>query len=110
VCFDKVVGKLESDNCNHAFTAEKSLGSLQYPSTLLLDVVPHLEIKYREIIDSCIHNLCIKAQISETLGKLEILDRMQYACIAMRHPVVLLDPGPTQRIMCLISEIPANLA
>ena len=107
VCFDKVVGKLESDNCNHAFTAEKSLGSLQYPSTLLLGVVQHLEIKYREIIDSCIHSLCIKAQISETLGKLEILDRMK--CVDCHTDKLIVNIMINIRLHHMIKEVNRNL-
>ena len=60
-CSDKIIGSVEPDNPNHEFIAAESYGKLQSRSKLLLGTVQLLELKYRKVITSLMHQKCIKA-------------------------------------------------
>ena len=105
-CSNKIVGQVEPDNPNHEFIAAKSYGKLQSPSKLLLGTVQLLELKYRKVIASLIHQKCIKAKLICELSKLENLQKLK---CELSHLDILVLHLVNIRLHHTIKEINQNL-
>ena len=76
-CANKIVGTLDPDHYAYQdFIAKKSYGKLIAPSNTLLGVVQLLELKYRKVIDSVVHEEGIKAKLVRELGKVQRLQSL----------------------------------
>lgn len=75
-CKEKIVSDLDESNPNHAFIVAKSYKCLLAPSKLLLGTVQLLELKYRKIIKSCIHQQHVKVKLVAELSKVQNLNML----------------------------------
>jgi hypothetical protein len=75
-CSEKIVAPVNKEDPNHAFIASKSYKSLLAPSKQLLGIIQLLELKYRNVIHSCIHKIHIKAILISELSQVKQLQNL----------------------------------